>query len=103
MEGLALLRRLVIIVEQLGFHREVGDDIISVAAQQDPLILLVELVQFILDLFAPVQILRRNLPVFVLVVQLHELHDAMRPVQVYQVLILIISHEVAVHREEAHF
>ena len=48
------------------------------------------------------QILWLDLPVFVLVVQLHELHDAVRPIQVYQVLILIIGHEIAVHREKSH-
>ena len=68
LEGLTLLHRLVFIFVQLGLSRELCDYLISIAAQQHPLILLVELVKFVFDLFAPVQIFGLDLLVFVHVV-----------------------------------
>ena len=102
LESLALLFGLIIAVKKSSFHCKICDDIIRITAQLDPLSLLVELVQFILNFFTPVEVFRRNLPVLVHIVQLHKLHNSMRPIQVYQMFVLIVCHEVAIHCKKAH-
>ena len=81
---------------------EVSHDVVSVTAELDLTIGLVKLVELVFDLFAPVQVLHRDLPILVHVVNLHELHDAVSSVQVHQVLVLVIGHQMTVHCQESH-
>ena len=48
------------------------------------------------------EVFEGDLAVLVDVIKLHKLEDAVRAVQVYEVLVLLVGEEVAVDGEEAH-
>lgn len=101
-DALLLFRNVFEGLEKLGLSIEHRNNVIGDAVQLHVATLPVELVKFVFDFFAPVEILGCDLAILVHVVQLHELEDAVRPIQVDQVLVFVVGHQVTIHCEEAH-